>query len=184
MREITRSLSADEVSDYCREQNTGVEIDGSAFFYRDCDPQGFSIKAPVEIRQMLMLVLCLVESLLAGEHDSGIIWLGRFDVGVLDSAKLGQKVLSDLRSVVHDLRSLRDAPAQWFGAADGLELSIFLIQVLLYGWPGHSLFSHGRYLINFTSSGKWVFRARTVGELDILRTTLQPWKPQDVADQG
>jgi hypothetical protein len=172
-----KSMTGDDVRAYCRNLDSEIAIDGNAFFYEDCELDGIVVRAPIEVRQMIVFIYSLIEIIMRPTASEGVVWLSRFDVGVLDTAYVGQRILEDMRLAHGDPASLKQAPAQRFGVGDKTELVIFLIQAITFGWPGHCLFDGGRFLINFTSSERWFFRARDAADLDQLRTALGPWNP-------
>jgi hypothetical protein len=172
-----KSLTSSEAQEYCRGKGPFLDVERNALSYRDSDLPRFVISAPTELRRAIAFVLALTNATAGSSFADSFIWFGRSDVGVLDSAYLGRKIIEGLRLVNGDHRSLEEAPAQIFDENSKTEFEIFLLQAILFGWPGQCLFGGCDYIINFTSSQRWFFRCREHEKLTSLFYAMAPWNP-------
>jgi hypothetical protein len=179
----TRSLSLSEISKYCSNPKYGIGFEDGVFYYINGSPITMVLRAPTAGREMLTFVISLVDILM--EADSpGIVLFGRSDVGVLNSGYIGQRVIHDLRLAQGDARSLRKAPGQWFDSGSKEELIVFFVQAVLFGWTGQCIFKDGNLLLNFTSSMRWFFRARTPVDIERIRTESASWGAVELSPSG
>jgi hypothetical protein len=177
MKRLMKSLTPSEARQYCLVPELALEVEGSAIFYKDSNLPRFVVSAPVEVRQMIAFILALVNATTQSSLSGCLVWFGRSDVGVLDSAHLGRRVLESLRLASGDPLTLTEAPAQLFGENSEAELEIFLLQAIIFGWPGHCLLTGSDYIVNFTSSQRWFFRSKEREKLTSLFSAMEAWNP-------
>jgi hypothetical protein len=173
-----KSLTLDEARHYCKESayNLGISKAGTLFYKRSKLP-GFFVKAPLEMRQIIIFVTTVISATKGPKFAGGLVWFTRLDVGVIDSASLGWKVIEDIRRANGDHRSLDVASAQQFRSTEETELIVFLLQAVAFGWAGYFLPAGFDCFVNFRSSERWFFHSSLRENLDAMYSALEPWNP-------
>jgi hypothetical protein len=174
-----KSLTIKEARRYCAQPGISVNLSSDDdLFYEHSELPRFVVKAPTEIRQIIDFIFTLVVTAKNYSFQGGLIWFHIYDVGVLDSAYLGWKVIEDLRRANGDNRTLDLAPAQHFRENEETELKVFLLQAITFGWNGSFLPSGFDCLVKFDSSQRWFFQSSERSHLDKLFEALAPWSPE------
>jgi hypothetical protein len=173
-----KSFTIVEARRYCSQPGFGVEISkDNALFYSQSKLPSLVIKAPVEVRQIIDFIITLVRTAKNCSFQGGFVWFTRYDVGVMDSACLGWKIIESIRRANGDTRTLDIAPAQRFRENEETELKVFLFQAITFGWSGYFLPSGFDCLIDFRTSERWFFHSKEQNHLTSLFDALKPWSP-------
>jgi hypothetical protein len=173
-----RSLTEEEARAYCTELETPMAFTEEGYLiYEPSELPRLVVKAPTEMRQMINFILTLTRATKSDSFLGGFVWFHIYDVGVLNSAYLGWKVIEDVRRANGDNRTLDIAPAQHFRENEETEQKVFLLQAIAFGWNGSFLPSGLDCFVEFTSSQRWFFYSRKQSHLDKLFEALAPWSP-------
>ena len=175
-----KSLTIAEARRYCSQPALAGKLSVSKDnipFYKESDLPPFFMRAPVVLRQAMNFVLTLVSATKGTSFEGGFIWFYQYHGGTLNSAHLGWKIIESIRRANGDPRTLDLAPAQHFRSNEAAELSIFLLQAVVFGWAGYFMPSGFNCLVNFRSSERWFFHSNEERTLTSLFTAMEEWNP-------
>src|SRR5690242_18940910 len=98
---------------------------------------------------------------------------GQWDEGVCEFVRPGSRIIEDMRRAHGDLRTMDIAPAQLFRRDEFVELHVFLIQVMAYGWRAYFVPSTSDYFLDLRISEKFLCKAKSPEKLEELRAALK-----------
>jgi hypothetical protein len=171
-----QTLTKEQVREYCKEF---YELTDEDILYPNNSSERMSklkIKTPEEHRRIVALAQEILLFRDISLFGGGFVWLRRWDVGVSELVRPGWRILEDIRRAHGDLRSLEIAPAQLFRHDEFVELHVFLVQIMAYGWDAYFI-PGGEYFFTFRSSGKVYGEAKSTQTLDDLSLALATWEP-------
>jgi tetratricopeptide (TPR) repeat protein len=173
-----KSLTVLEACKYCSQPAVRVALsEDNTLFYKETTLPRFIVKTPVEMRQIIQFVLTLTNATKIPTFEGALVWFTQYDVGVADSARLGWKIIENTRLAHGDPSSLDRAPAQYFRRDEELELQVFLLQAMIFGWSGYFLPSGFDCLVSFRTSERWFFHSSEQENLSSLFAAMEPWSP-------
>jgi len=137
----------------------------------------FRVKNPPEHREMVFLTHHILGIQRERGFSGGLIWLRMWYVGSPEFVKPGWRIIEDMRRAHGDLRSLDIAPAQVFRDDEFVELHVFLIQMMAYGWSGYYVPSAEDFFLDFRTSERFFCVAKSAERLKTLYSSLKSWNP-------
>ena len=170
-------MTYDEARSWCRGAEVELTSDGD-LRYPGQSEHKFFVLAPEEFRRIMALTGTIVSFRGEAVFSGGLIWLRRWDIGTSRLARVGWRVIEDVRRAHGDSRSLEVAPAQLFRDDEISELHAFLMLIICFGWVAEFVPAASRdFFIHFKDNRQLCFTAGSAALLEELRVALSEWNP-------
>jgi len=175
-----QAMNSEEARWWCNQESTSLKLtDEDILYYRNEEEPSFIVKSPQQHRRMVALTYEILTLSDVTTFEGGLGWmrLGQWNVGVSEYVRPGWRIIEDRRRAHGDLRTLDIAPAQLFRRDEFVELHVFLIQVMAYGWGAYFVPSIGDYFLDFRTSERFFCKAKSPEKLEELYSALKSWEP-------
>ena len=147
--------------------------------YKQKREHKFFITAPEEHREILFLARTILIFRDEAQFSGGLLWLQQWNIGSPPLVWSGWCILENMRRVHGDPRSLEIAPAQSFREDEIVELHVFLVQVVAFGWRADYIPFLGKFFLHFKPNRQICVTAKSPETLKELRAHFQQWNPTD-----
>jgi hypothetical protein len=147
--------------------------------YKQKKEHKFFITAPEEHREILFLARIILIFRDEAQFSGGLLWLQQWNIGSPPVVWSGWRILENMRRAHGDLRSLEIAPAQSFREDEIVELHVFLVQVIAFGWRADYIPFFGEFFLHFKPNRQICVTAKSPETLKELRAHFQQWNPTD-----
>jgi hypothetical protein len=173
-----KSMTAEEARSFCTQESTSLAVDEhNSLYYDSPEEYSFFVKHPPGYRGVLALTHDILTLGPPGLFEGGLVWLKAIWAGTDVFLRPGWRILEDMRRAHGDLRTLDIAPAQHFRHDEFVELHVFLIQVMAYGWPACYVPSRSGFFLQFRSSERFFCYSKDAAVVDEFFSKLARWSP-------
>jgi hypothetical protein len=175
-----KAITNEETMKWCSQDAVGLKMTrNDVLRYKDPDEHKFFVTIPEEHREIVVLARTMLTFRGEVNFSGGMLWLRWWEIGSPQLARVGWRILEDIRRAHGESRSLEVAPSQLFRDDEFVELHAFLTQVMCFGWVAEYVPSTDGFFLHFKDNRQVCFFARAAETLQELRTALKEWNPTD-----
>lgn len=173
-----RSMTSDEARKWCSQEAVGLTLrrDG-VLRYKSVREHRFFVTVPEEHREILILARAMLTFRGEANFSGAMLWLRWWDIGSPQWARVGWRILEDIRRAHGESRSLEVAPAQLFREDEFVQSHAFLVQAIAFGWVAEYIPSGGGYFAHFKDNLQVCLSAESSETLKEMRTSFHDWNP-------